>query len=63
MITLFMLCIFEATVVSQRIFNLATLRNMRVPLYLIFVYRNNSWKKIPSGGLLPSDIVSIIGAN
>ena len=59
-ITLFMLCLFEVTVVSQRIFNLATLRNMRVPPHYIMVYRDNSWKKIPSNELLPGDIVSVI---
>ena len=59
-ITLFMLCLFEVTVVGQRIFNLATLRNMRVPPHFIFVYRDNSWKKIPSNELLPGDIVSVI---
>ena len=63
MITLFMLCVFEATVVSQRIFNLATLRNMRVPPHLIFVYRDNIWKKIPSSELLPGDIVSVVDGN
>jgi len=63
MITLFMLCVFEATVVSQRIFNLATLRNMRVPPHLIFVYRDNNWKKIPSSELLPGDIVSVVDGN
>ena len=63
MITLFMLCIFEATVVSQRIFNLATLRNMRVPLYLIFVYRNNYFKIVFSFSFLIGDIVCIIVVN
>ena len=51
-ISLVMLCVFEVTVVGQRIFNLATLRNMRVPPHYIFVYRNNIWKKIPSSQLL-----------
>ena len=55
-----MLCVFEATVVGQRIFNLATLRNMRVPPHYIFVYRNNLWKKITSRELLPGDIVSVV---
>ena len=59
-ISLVMLCVFEVTVVGQRIFNLATLRNMRVPPHYIFVYRNNIWKKIPSSELLPGDIVSVI---
>ena len=62
--TLFMLCVFEATVVGQRIFNLATLRKMRVPPHKIFVYRNNAWVKIPSNELLPGDVVSVVdGSN
>ena len=59
-ISLVMLCVFELTVVGQRIFNLTTLRNMRVPPHYLFVYRNNVWKKILSSELLPGDIVSII---
>ena len=62
-ITLCMLLFFEATVVGQRIFNLATLRNMRVPPYYIFVYRDNKWKKIPSSELIPGDIVSVLDGN
>ena len=38
LISLAMLCIFEVTVVGQRIFNLATLRNMRVPPHYIYLY-------------------------
>jgi len=59
-ISLVMLCVFEVTVVGQRIFNLATLRNMRVPPHYIYVYRNNIWKKIPTNELLPGDIVSVV---
>ena len=62
-ISLVMLCVFEMTVVGQRIFNLATLRNMRVPPHYIFVYRNNIWKKIPSSELLPGDIVSVVNGS
>ena len=62
-ISLVMLCVFEVTVVGQRIFNLATLRNMRVPPHYIFVYRNNIWKKIPSSQLLPGDIVSVVSGS
>ena len=59
-----MLCVFEATVVGQRIFNLATLRKMRVPPHKIFVYRDKKWIKIPSNMLLPGDIVSVVeGSN
>ena len=63
LISLAMLCIFEVTVVGQRIFNLATLRNMRVPPHYIFVYRENKWKKIISSELLPGDIVSVISGD
>ena len=62
-ISLVMLCVFEATVVGQRIFNLTTLRNMRVPPHYIFVYRSNIWKKIPSSELLPGDIVSVVSGD
>lgn len=61
--TLTMLCIFEATVVGQRIISLVTLRKMRVPPHLIFVYRNNQWQKIPSSELLPGDVVSVLDGN
>ena len=59
-ITLTMLCIFEATVVGQRIVNLVTLRKMRVPPHYIFTYRNNTWEKISSSELMPGDIVSVL---
>ena len=55
-----MLCIFEATVVGQRIISLVTLRKMRVPPHYIYAYRNNSWDKISSADLLPGDIVSVL---
>jgi cation-transporting ATPase 13A1 len=58
--TLMMLCIFEATVVAQRIINLVTLRKMRVPPHFIFVYRNSEWKRISSSELIPGDIVSVL---
>jgi cation-transporting ATPase 13A1 len=58
--TLLMLCIFEATVVAQRIVNLVTLRKMRVPPHFIYVYRNHEWKKISSSELIPGDIVSVV---
>lgn len=58
--TLSMLCIFEATVVGQRIISLVTLRKMRVPPHYIHVYRNKSWKRISSSELIPGDIVSVV---
>lgn len=58
--SLTMLCLFEATVVGQRIVNLVTLRQMRVPPHQIFVYRNDAWVKIVSSELLPGDVVSVV---
>ena len=58
--TLLMLCIFEATVVAQRIINLVTLRKMRVPPHYVFVYRSHEWKRISSSELIPGDIVSVL---
>lgn len=58
--TLTMLCIFEATVVGQRIMNLVALRKMRNPPHYIKVYRNHKWEKITSEKLVPGDIVCII---
>jgi len=58
--TLMMLCIFEATVVGQRIISLVTLRKMRVPPHFINVYRSDKWEKVSSAELLPGDIVSVV---
>ncbi|KYQ92744.1 putative cation-transporting ATPase [Tieghemostelium lacteum] len=58
--TLFLLLIFEATIVKSRLKNLQTLREMSSkPSFLIYVYRQYSWKQINSTELLPGDIVSI----
>ena len=60
LISLIMILFFEIAIAYQRIFNLATLRNMRVPPHYIYVYRDNEWKEIPSNELYPGDIVSVI---
>ena len=60
LISLIMILIFEITIALKRIFNLATLRNMRAPPHYIYVYRDNQWKEVPSSNLFPGDIVSII---
>ncbi|MCQ2815667.1 MAG: hypothetical protein MJ252_00225 [archaeon] len=59
LISLIMLCVFEATVVGQQIFNLTTLRKMRVSPHFVFAYRNGIWTKVSSSELLPGDIVSV----
>jgi cation-transporting ATPase 13A1 len=58
--TLLMLCIFEATVVGQRIISLVTLRRMRVPPYKVFVYRNHRWEKQSTRDIIPGDIISVL---
>jgi cation-transporting ATPase 13A1 len=61
--TLLMLCIFEATVVGQRIISLVTLRRMRVPPYKVFVYRDHKWNKISTKEIIPGDIISVLDGN
>ncbi|KAF2070934.1 hypothetical protein CYY_007740 [Polysphondylium violaceum] len=63
--SLFMLLVFEATVVKSRISNLHSLRDMSTkPSYLIYVYRENQWIQINTTEILPGDLVSIgRGAN
>ena len=60
LISIIMACIFEIIIVTQRIINLAFLRNMRTPPYFILAYRDNKWQEIPSNELLPGDIVNVI---
>jgi manganese-transporting P-type ATPase len=57
--TLFMLIVFEATVVFQRLKNLQEFRAMSIPPYPIQVYRSGKWTEIQTDGLLPGDICSI----
>ena len=60
LISLIMILIFEIAIACQRIFNLATLRNMRSPPHYVYVYRDNEWNEVPSSQLFPGDIVSVI---
>ena len=59
LISLILTCIFEITIAGQRLFNLATLRNMRISPHYVYAYRDNEWVEIPSTQLLPGDIVSV----
>ena len=59
LISLILTCIFEITIAGQRLFNLATLRNMRISPHYVYTYRDNEWVEIPSTELLPGDIVSV----
>lgn len=57
--TLFMLIVFECTVVWQRLRTLTEFRTMAVAPYPVFVRRNNVWSQIRSDDLLPGDVISV----
>lgn len=57
--TLFMLVVFESTVVWQRLRTLNEFRGMSIKPYELYVYRQNKWVEIQSDKLLPGDLVSI----
>lgn len=57
--TLFMLVVFESTLVMQRLKNLAEFRAMGVKPYGCLVYREGKWIESSTEGLLPNDIVSV----
>ncbi|KAI0029694.1 endoplasmic reticulum Ca-transporting P-type ATPase [Vararia minispora EC-137] len=58
--TLFMLVMFECTVVWQRLRTLNEFRTMSVTPYQIQVKRDDKWKQISSNELLPGDVVSVV---
>src|SRR5690242_18161316 len=57
--TLFMLVMFESTVVWQRQRTLTEFRGMSIKPYEILVYRQKKWQEIMSDKLLPGDVVSV----
>ena len=57
--TLFMLVMFESTVVWQRQRTLTEFRGMGVKPYDIWVFRENKWEETQSDKLLPGDLVSV----
>jgi cation-transporting ATPase 13A1 len=57
--TLFMLVMFESTVVWQRQRTLNEFRGMSIKPYELFVYREKKWIEIQSDKLLPGDVVSV----
>jgi cation-transporting ATPase 13A1 len=57
--TLFMILMFEGTVVFQRIKSLGALKGMGNKLYDVHVFRYNTWMTTVTSDLLPGDIVSL----
>ncbi|KAF2154425.1 E1-E2 ATPase family protein [Myriangium duriaei CBS 260.36] len=57
--TLFMLVVFESTVVWQRQRTLNEFRGMSIKPYSIWAYRGKSWVEVQSDTLLPGDLVSV----
>ncbi|CAM6082661.1 unnamed protein product [Calypogeia fissa] len=57
--TLFMLVLFESTVVKSRLRTLAELRRVRVDSQTLMVHRAGKWVKLSGMDLLPGDVVSI----
>ncbi|CZT12024.1 probable calcium-transporting ATPase (P-type ATPase) [Rhynchosporium graminicola] len=57
--TLFMLVVFESTVVWQRQRTLNEFRGMAIKPYDLWVYRLNNWEETQSDKLLPGDLVSV----
>jgi len=57
--TLFMLIVFESTVVWQRQRTLSEFRGMSIKPYTMWVYRCQDWVEVQSDALLPGDLVSV----
>jgi cation-transporting ATPase 13A1 len=57
--TLFMLIVFESTVVWQRQRTLNEFRGMSIKPHDIFVFRENKWIETTTDKLLPGDLVSV----
>ncbi|KAF8528348.1 endoplasmic reticulum Ca-transporting P-type ATPase [Hysterangium stoloniferum] len=61
--TLFMLVVFECTVVFQRVRTLTEFRTMSITPYPIQCRRNNTWITVQTDELVPGDLVSVVHAN
>jgi cation-transporting ATPase 13A1 len=57
--SLFMVLMFEGTVVFQRLKSLQALISMGNPSRNVYVHRNRKWTRIDSAQLLPGDILSL----
>ncbi|CAH8529045.1 unnamed protein product [Dicrocoelium dendriticum] len=63
MLTLFMLCLFEAGLVQQQLKNMTEIRSMGAQPYNVHVYRQKRWSRIMSDKLVAGDIVSVADGN
>ena len=54
-----MTLIFEITITWKRIFNSATLKNMKTPPHYVYVYRDDEWSLVSSADIYPGDIISL----
>ncbi|KAH0456227.1 hypothetical protein IEQ34_014134 [Dendrobium chrysotoxum] len=61
--TLFMLFLFESTMVKSRLKTLTELRRVRVDGQTLMVYRCGKWVKLSGTDLLPGDVISIGRSN
>jgi cation-transporting ATPase 13A1 len=59
MFNLFMVLMFEGTVVFQRLQSLKSLRGMGNPSRLVYVHRSGDWIQVDTSALLPGDLVSL----
>ena len=58
-ISLIMTLIFEITITWKRIFNSATIKNMKTPPHYVYVYRDDEWSLVSSVDIYPGDIISL----
>jgi manganese-transporting P-type ATPase len=57
--TLFMILMFEGTVVFQKLKSLGALKGMGNKIRGVYVYRSDSWVETTTDNLLPGDIMSL----
>ena len=60
LMTLFMLVSFEGTVVKRRQKHLEYVRDMRVPPYKVWLYRDGRWDERLTSDIVPGDVVSMV---
>ena len=58
--SLFMILVFEGTVVLSRIKSIAALKGMGNAIKDVHVYRLNKWMEVKSDSLVPGDIISVV---